>query len=71
MADVELSKWDFYFYCHLLHKISVENSEFRNDIDNILCSVLNGRLLQPTTRKKLILEELPNSSETEDMRKIR
>ena len=29
------------------------------------------RKLQVHTRKKFILEELPNSSETEDMRKIR
>ena len=29
------------------------------------------RILNKTTRKKCILEELPNSSETEDMRKIR
>ena len=34
---------------------------------NLTCDVTNPS----TTRKKFILEELPNSSETEDMRKIR
>ena len=33
--------------------------------------LIDGRLLIDYTRKKLILEELLNSSETEDMRKIR
>ena len=37
MAEVKFSKWDFNFYCHLLHKISVVNSK---------CSVLNSRLLK-------------------------
>ena len=49
MAGVKLSKWDFDFYCHLLHKISVVNFKFRNDIANILCSV--SRLLKPTILK--------------------
>ena len=51
VADVKLSKWDFYFYCHILHKISVVNSKFRNDTANILCSVLNSLLLKPTILK--------------------
>ena len=29
------------------------------------------RSFEASTRKKLVLEELPNSSETDDMRKIR
>ena len=48
VTDVKLSKWDFYFYCHLLHKISVVHSKFQNDTANISCSVLNSRLLKPT-----------------------
>ena len=51
MTDVKLSKWDFYFYCRLLHKISVVYSKFWNDTANILCSVLNSRLLKPTILK--------------------
>ena len=51
VADVKISKWNFNFYCHPLHKISVINSKFRNDIANILCSVLNSRLLKPTIWK--------------------
>ena len=47
MADVKLSKRDFDFYCHLLHKISIVNSKFRNSSTNILCSVLNSRILKP------------------------
>ena len=44
---------------------------------NILNLTINERLnveplnLRITTRKKFIHEELPNNSETEDMRKIR
>ena len=50
-ADIKLFTWDFDFYCHLLHKISIVNSKFRNHTTNILCSVLNGRLLKPTVLK--------------------
>ena len=51
VTDVKLSKCNFYFYCRLLHKISVVHSKFRNDTANILCSVLNSRLLKPTILK--------------------
>ena len=51
MSDVTLSKWDFYSYCRLLHKISVVYSKFRNDTAYILYSVLNSRLLKPTILK--------------------
>ena len=51
VTDVKLSKWNFYFYCRILHKISVVYSKFRNDTANILCSVLNSRLLKPTILK--------------------
>ena len=51
MADVKLSKRDFDFNCYLLHKISIVDSTFRNGTTNILCSVLNSRLLKPTILK--------------------
>ena len=51
MTDVKLSKRDFDFYCHLLHKIKIVNSKFRNGSTHILCSVLNSRFLKPTILK--------------------
>ena len=51
VPDVKLTMRDFDFYCHLLHKISIVNSKFRNGSTNILCSVLNSRLLKPTILK--------------------
>ena len=51
MADIELLKRDFDFYCHLLYKISIVNYKFRNGTTNILCSVLNSHLLKPTIIK--------------------
>ena len=44
VADVKLSKRNFYFYYHLLHKISVVNYKFCNFTNTyILSSVLNSR----------------------------
>ena len=51
VADVKISKRDFDFYCHLVHKISIVNSKFRNASTNILFKVLNSRLLKPTMIK--------------------
>ena len=48
---VKLSKRDFDFYCQLLQKIIIVNSKFRNGSTNILCSVLNSRLLKTTILK--------------------
>ena len=50
-ADVKFSKQCFNYYFHLLHKISIVNSKFRNSTINILCSVLNSRLLKPSILK--------------------
>ena len=49
VADVKFSKRDFNFYCRLLHEISVVDSNFLNATTNILCGVLNSRLLRPTS----------------------
>ena len=51
MTNVKISKRDFDFYCHQLDKIIKVNSKFRNGTTNILCSVLNSRLLKPTKLK--------------------
>ena len=49
--DVKLSKQDFDFYCHLLHKSGVDNSKFKNYTTNISCSILNSHLLNSTVLK--------------------
>ena len=49
VAHVKLPRWDFDFYYHLLHTISVVNCKLCTT--NILSSVLNSRLLKPTILK--------------------
>ena len=51
VADVKLSKRNFDFYSHLLHRISIFKSKFRNTSTNILYSVLNSRFLKPIILK--------------------
>ena len=54
-------------------EILAQDYRFSHQYLKIITFIFTGVYdnLDNSTRKKLILEELPNSSETEDMRKIR
>ena len=67
LCSIPIEKFYQPFFSHVLSAAPLVYTRMRR------CQIVRvtGGVYVNRTRKKFILEELPNSSETEDMRKIR